>query len=133
MRQNARLTAVVALEKRSVFSAVTLSPISLGFDAFQAHVCVHDAGTSHVAVASATNQVVCRECNAAHPAELNEEPEMGHPLKFVVRTVPLESIPHAFAYERETTLMVWVIEKAVVASASEGAEVPISIIDRSML
>ncbi|TYZ57621.1 hypothetical protein PybrP1_007403 [[Pythium] brassicae (nom. inval.)] len=116
MRQNPRLTAVVALEKRVVFSAVTLSAISLGFDAFQAHMCSHDAATSHHDVGFA-NQVVCHACNADTKEHDEQEGQTCHPLKFVVRTVPLDHIPHAFAYQRVSTLMLWVIEKVVVAPA----------------
>lgn len=117
MLQNAHLTAVVALEKRVVFSAVTMSAISLGFDAFQDHICSHDAATSHHSVddPDVTNRIVCQLCSAE--AQTLRADDQQHPLKFVVRSVSVSDIPQAFEYDRVSTLMLWMVEKVVVVGA----------------
>lgn len=119
MRQNPHLNAIVALEKRIVFSAFTMSSISLGYDAFQEHLCSHD-WIHHTPVRSAaTNQVFCQQC-ANEAGDQNAEKEesrdsdlarrcISRKRMFVARALSVDEVPHVFQYERVSTLMLWEI------------------------
>ncbi|KAF1330722.1 putative methyltransferase, partial [Globisporangium splendens] len=127
MLQNSRLTAIVTLEKRVVFSAYTMSTISLGYDTFQEHLCHHDR-THHTPVNATTpNRVICQMCAASEAKDqtrggssssVSDRRTSSNTL-FVARPILVTDIPHAFQYERISTLMLWEIT-ATVNPASTG-------------
>lgn len=108
MRQNARLTAFVAAERRIVFSAHALKIVSLGYDTFQAHVCVHDPETAARPSELTTNRVVCRACrrSQAQGEEKGGEDETNI-MRFRAEAIELEHIPHVLSYERPSTMYLW--------------------------
>jgi hypothetical protein len=125
MLQNSRLTAIVTLERRVVFSAYTMSTILLGFDSFREHLCRHDR-MHHTPVSDMTpNQVTCQLCavsetrhqtQGASSSSDSSRRISSKPL-FAARSIPITDISHVFQYERVSTLMLWEIS-AIVNPAS---------------
>lgn len=104
MLQCNRAKAFVATERRSVFSATAMRVVSLGYDTFQQHLCLHDASTCHTHVTE--NQVQCRICTTG-----SEKDDM---LRFVVHIIQTSDIPQRFKYDRISSLMLWRIDAVVV-------------------
>lgn len=88
-----------------VFSAYTMSAISLGFDTFQEHLCTHEPTKTSI-----LNQVVCEHCSAMG----EEESDESSTVKFAARSLSVDEIPRVFAYERVSTLMLWRVDATVV-------------------
>ncbi|KAE9018394.1 Serine/threonine-protein kinase [Phytophthora fragariae] len=107
MVQYNRAKAYVSLERRSVFSAVAMRVVSLGYDAFQDHICSHEPSTCHMRICE--NQIRCRACGAATPG--NKEEEF---LRFVVHDIDINGFPQRFKYDRLSSLMLWVIDAVVI-------------------
>ncbi|CAH0480976.1 unnamed protein product [Peronospora belbahrii] len=107
MLQHNRAKGYVASERRSVFSAAAMRVVSLGYDTFQDHICLHSSSKSHVRVTE--NQVQCRLCALSHPRNAD-----GDILRFVVHEIETREIPRRFKYDRLATLMLWKIDAVVV-------------------
>lgn len=97
------LVVILTLEQRQVFSAETMSVVSLGFDTLRAHLCSHKPETSHSR--AGVNRVRCRECarivGTANP-------------RFVAHKYPVDEIPHTLQYDKPSTLMIWVVDAVVI-------------------
>jgi hypothetical protein len=109
------VTAVVALERRPVFSALTMSIVSLGYDAFHAQLCLHHG--VHEVIAAGANRVKCRQCTLDAAAGTRQQQEGGKevgPFRFLARECPVREIPQEFDYDRPSTLMLWIIDAVVV-------------------
>ena len=97
-----RAKAYVSFERRSVFSALTMQIVSLGYDTFQDHICYHDSSICHSYVSE--NQVQCQLCTTHGEDSLH----------FVVHEVETSKIPQRFKYERLSTLMLWMVDAVVI-------------------
>lgn len=108
------ITAVVALERRPVFSASTLSIVSLGYDAFHAQLCLHHGARELNTVG--VNRVKCRRCTSdvAGSSQPKEGDNEVGPFRFVARECSVGDIPHALDYDRPSTLMIWLVDAIVV-------------------
>ncbi|KAL3674447.1 hypothetical protein V7S43_000397 [Phytophthora oleae] len=106
MLQHNRATSYVSAERRSVFSAVAMKVVSLGYDTFQDHVCLHDPSTCHTYVAE--NQIRCQVCATDFGTD------DGNLLQFVVREISIDTFPQRFKYDRLSSLMLWKISAVVV-------------------
>lgn len=111
------VTVVVALERRPVFSVSTMSVVALGYDAFHAHLCLHDRAHDHVDVTA--NRVRCHRCktdatSTSTWSSHQQDDKAIAPMRFVAREYPVDGIPHVFDYDRPSTLMVWIIDAVVV-------------------
>ncbi|OWZ10755.1 LOW QUALITY PROTEIN: hypothetical protein PHMEG_00016346, partial [Phytophthora megakarya] len=100
MLQHNRAKCIVSAERRSVFSASAMRVVSLGYDTFQDHVCLHEPITCHTRVCE--NRIQCRMCNAS-----SDGTDL---LRFVVHELSINDFPQRFKYDRMSTLKLWKID-----------------------
>lgn len=110
MLQHNLATAFVSAERRSVFSAVVMKVVSLGYDTFQEHICRHDPSTCHSYIAA--NQIRCQKCSTDSPMDVGTDD--GSPPRFVVCEIGIDTFPQRFKYDRLSSLMLWKISAVVV-------------------
>ncbi|KDO35040.1 hypothetical protein SPRG_01104 [Saprolegnia parasitica CBS 223.65] len=96
--ENASRTAIIATEKRAVFSAVTLSVVHLGYDAFEARICRHVTLASPSLTERGRTRYACKDCSA----------KAATPFLAATR-LSMHGIPQAFAYDRQEMLELWLI------------------------
>ncbi|EQC41224.1 hypothetical protein SDRG_01199 [Saprolegnia diclina VS20] len=100
--ENASRTAIIATEKRAVFSAATLSVAHLGYDVFEARICRHVPLTSLSLTEPHRTRYTCEQCLAKEAKP------------FLAATpLPTHEVPQAFAYDRQEMLELWFIHGLV--------------------
>ncbi|KAJ0393382.1 hypothetical protein P43SY_001229 [Pythium insidiosum] len=100
MRRYPTAHVFVSAERRIVFSAVTMTEISLGVDTLVTRLCRHDPSTHHRRITR--NAVSCSACRGVETA------------RFVATPIATHTIPKAFRdYKREESLQLWALQAVV--------------------
>ncbi|OQS02427.1 methyltransferase 22-like [Thraustotheca clavata] len=99
MTENPQLTALIATEKRAVFSSFSMSVIHLGYDIFLKHLCTHltPPPLSEIFSSTPTTRYTCPQCSSTQFP------------RFIASSIKIEHIPQSFIYQRETMLELWYI------------------------